>query len=73
MALAGAATAAMAGIGLGTALSCVSTVAIKGAGRSSLMNWTTALNLGLRVGLIVLLMPFGLVGVGIAISVRTWP
>jgi O-antigen/teichoic acid export membrane protein len=65
---AGAATAAMAGIGLGTALSAVSSVAIKGAGRSSLLNWMTALSLGLGVGLVVLLLPFGLVGVGLAIS-----
>jgi PST family polysaccharide transporter len=65
---AAAATAAMAGIGLGTALSAVSTVAIKGAGRSSLLNWMTALNLVLGLGLVVLLLPFGLVGVGIAIS-----
>jgi PST family polysaccharide transporter len=65
---AGAATAAMAGIGLGIALASVSTVAIKGAGRSSLLNWMTALSLGLGVGLVVLLLPFGLVGVGIAIS-----
>jgi PST family polysaccharide transporter len=65
---AGAATAAMAGIGLGTALSAVSSVAIKGAGRSSLLNWMSALSLGLGVGLVVLLLPFGLVGVGIAIS-----
>lgn len=65
---AGAATAAMAGIGLGTALSAVSSVAIKGAGRSSLLNWTTALSLGLGVGLVVLVVPFGLVAVGIAVS-----
>jgi O-antigen/teichoic acid export membrane protein len=61
---AGAATAAMAGIGPGKALFAVCTV----AGRSSLMNWMTALSLGLGVGLVVLLLPFGLIGVGIAIS-----
>jgi PST family polysaccharide transporter len=66
---AGATTAAMAGIVLGIALWGVSSVAIKGAGRSSLLNWLTALGLGLGVGLVVLLLPFGLVGVGIAISV----
>ena len=44
---AGAATAAMAGIGLGTALVSVGGEAIKGAGRSSLLNWMTALSLGL--------------------------
>jgi O-antigen/teichoic acid export membrane protein len=66
---AGAATAAMAGIGLGVALSSVGCEAIKGAGRSSLLNWMTALSLGLGLPLIVLLLPFGLVGVSIAISV----
>lgn len=66
---AGAATAAMAGVGLGVALGAVSSVAIKGAGRSSLLNWMTAANLVLGVGLVVLLLPFGVVGVGIAISV----
>lgn len=65
---AGVATEAMAGIGVGMALSGVSTVAIKGAGRSSLLNWMTASSLGLGLGLVVLLLPFGLVGVGIAIS-----
>jgi PST family polysaccharide transporter len=66
---AGAAAAAMAGIGLGVALDSVGWEAIKGAGRSSLLNWLTALRVGLGVPLIVLLLPFGLVGVGIAISV----
>ena len=46
---AGAAAAAMAGIGLGMALISVGWEAIKGAGRSSLLNWMTALSLGLGV------------------------
>jgi PST family polysaccharide transporter len=66
---AGTATGAMAGIGLGIALTSVGWEAIKGAGRSSLLNWLTALGLLLVVPLIVILLPFGLVGVGIAISV----
>jgi O-antigen/teichoic acid export membrane protein len=66
---AGAATAAMAGIGLGTALASVSGEAIKGARRSPLLNWMTALGLVLGVGLVLLLLPFGLVGVGIAMSI----
>ena len=65
---AGTATGAMAGIGLGIALTSVGWEAIKGAGRSSLLNWLTALGLLLVVPLIVILLPFGLVGVGIAIS-----
>jgi len=66
---AGAAASAMAGIGLGAALSSVAAEAVKGAGRSRLLNWLTAINVGLGLPLIVLLLPFGLVGVGVAISV----
>ena len=66
---AGAATAAMAGIGLGAALNAVTWEAIKGAGRSSLLNWSPALSIGAGLPLILLLLPYGLVGVGIAISV----
>ena len=65
---AGAATAAMSGIGLGVALCSATAEAMKGAGRSSLLNWMTALSLVLGLPLIVLLLPFGLVGVGIALS-----
>src|SRR5271156_99798 len=66
---AGAAASAMAGIVLGLALSSVAVEAVKGAGRSRLLNWLTAINVGLGLPLIVLLLPFGLVGVGVAISV----
>jgi O-antigen/teichoic acid export membrane protein len=65
---AGAAAAAMAGIGLGIALESVASEAIKGAGRSSLRYWLAALRIGLGLPLIMLLLPFGLVGVSIAIS-----
>jgi O-antigen/teichoic acid export membrane protein len=51
------------------ALASVGWEAIKGAGRSSLLNWITALGVVLGLPLIVVLVPFGLVGVGIAISV----
>lgn len=66
---AGAAASAMAGIGLGAALSSVAAEAVKGAGRSRLLNWLSVINVGLGLPLIVLLLPFGLVGVGVAISV----
>jgi PST family polysaccharide transporter len=66
---AGAAASAMAGIGLGAALTSVAVEAVKGAGRSRLLNWLTAIFVGLGLPLIVLLLPFGLVGVGVAISV----
>jgi O-antigen/teichoic acid export membrane protein len=66
---AGAAASAMAGIGLGSALYSVAGEAVKGAGRSRLLNWLTAIFVGLGLPLIVLLLPFGLVGVAVAISV----
>jgi len=66
---AGAAVSAMAGIVLGAALSVVAVEAVKGAGRSRLLNWLSAINVGLGLPLVVLLLPFGLVGVGVAISV----
>lgn len=66
---AGGAASAMAGIGLGAALYSVAGEAVKGAGRSSLLNWLTAIFVGLGLPLLVLLLPFGLVGVGVAISV----
>jgi O-antigen/teichoic acid export membrane protein len=66
---AGAAASAMAGIGLGAALNSVAGEAVKGAGRSRLLNWQTAIFVGLGLPLLVLLLPFGLVGVGVAISV----
>ena len=65
---AGHAAAAMAGIGLGVALMSAAAEAVKGAGRSSLLNWMTALSLALGLPLLMLLIPFGLVGVGVAIS-----
>jgi O-antigen/teichoic acid export membrane protein len=66
---AGAAASAMGGIGLGWVLYSVAGEAVKGAGRSRLLNWLTAILVGLGLPLIVLLLPFGLVGVGVAISV----
>jgi len=67
----GAAASAMAGIGLCAALYSVAAQAIKGAGRSSLLNWFPAITVGLGLPLILLLLPFGLVGVGVAISVNS--
>lgn len=68
---AGAATAAMAGVGLGVALTSVGWEAIKGTGRSSVLNWITALTLGLGLPLLVVMLRFGLIGVGIAGSVTS--
>jgi PST family polysaccharide transporter len=65
---AGVAVASMAGIGLGVAMNSVSAEAMKGAGRSSRMNWMTAAGLLTGVPLLVLLLPLGLAGVGLAVS-----
>jgi PST family polysaccharide transporter len=59
----------MAGLGLGKGLTSVSEEAIKGNGRTPLLNWMTAVEFVLGVGLLVLIIPFGLFGVGLAISV----
>ncbi|GAB7068087.1 oligosaccharide flippase family protein [Mycobacterium hodleri] len=66
---AGTAAMAMSGIAVGAALQALGITAIKGAGRSSLVNWLSALGLALHIPLILLLLPFGLVGVGIGLSV----
>jgi len=65
---AGTAAMAMAGIAMGAALQALGITAIKGAGRPSLVNWLSALGLALHIPLILLLLPFGLVGVGIGLS-----
>ncbi len=65
---AGLALTAMAGFGLGEALGGVGDEAVKGSGRSHLLHWTTAVSVVATVGLLLALVPFGLVGVGLAIS-----
>lgn len=65
---AGNATEAMAGIGLGSALCSVAADVIKASGRSSLLIWTAALQLVVGLPVILLSLPYGLVGVGAAIS-----
>lgn len=59
---------AMSGYGAGIALQAVASEVIKGSGRSRLFNWISAVQLILGVGLIVVLLPLGLLGVGLAIS-----
>lgn len=65
---AGVAVVAMAGLGIGKAFTSVSEEALKGRGRTSLLNYLTATEVVLGIGLLVLIIPFGLVGVGLAIS-----
>jgi O-antigen/teichoic acid export membrane protein len=65
---AGLAVVAMAGLGIGKGLISVSEEALKGAGRTPLLNYLTITEVVLGIGLLVLIIPFGLVGVGLAIS-----
>ncbi|HEX2300515.1 MAG TPA: lipopolysaccharide biosynthesis protein [Pseudonocardiaceae bacterium] len=65
---AGVVLVALAGYGLGEALNAVCGESLKGAGRPHLLNWLTAIGLVSLVGLLFALIPFGLVGVGLAIS-----
>jgi PST family polysaccharide transporter len=65
---AGVATEAMSGLGLGLALLSVTAEAIKGAGRSALLMWLAAIHLVVGLPMVLLLLPYGLVGVAIALS-----
>ncbi|MEJ3651849.1 oligosaccharide flippase family protein [Actinomycetes bacterium KLBMP 9759] len=65
---AGLAFVAMAGFGLGVALQASGSEVIKATGRTRLLNWTTAASMTFGIGLLVLLLPLGLVGVGLAVS-----
>lgn len=66
---AGVVAVAMAGLGLGEGMNSVTRESMKGAGRSHLLNWMTLTSLVVGVGLLFLLLPFGLVGIGLAISI----
>jgi PST family polysaccharide transporter len=65
---AGIAVMAMAGVGVGRALTCVNEEAMKGSGRSRLLNWLTGTELVVGIGTLALIIPFGLFGVGLAVS-----
>lgn len=66
---AGVVVMAMAGLGLGKALTSVSEEAIKGGGRTKLLNWYTLTEVALGIILLLVLIgPLGLVGVGLAAS-----
>lgn len=69
---AGVAVVAMAGLGVGRALAIVCEEAIKGAGRTPLLNWCTATEVGAGLFLVIILIgPLGLFGVGLALSITT--
>lgn len=66
---AGLAFVALAGYGLGVALQAAGSEAIKATGRSQLLNWTTATSIVLGIGLLIALLPYGLFGVGLSVSI----
>ncbi|MFN8100526.1 MAG: oligosaccharide flippase family protein [Mycobacterium sp.] len=66
---AGTAAMAMSGMTVGAALHALGATVMKGAGRSSLVNWLSVVGLGLHLPLIVVLLRFGLVGVGVGLSI----
>ena len=66
---AGVALMVMSGYGVGIALQAVGSEVIKAVGASKLLNWTTATSLVLGIGSLIALLPLGLVGVGIAMSI----
>ena len=65
---AGVVLTAMAGFGLGQAVNAVTTEVMKGVGRPALINWMTGVGLVSGVGLLLVLVPWGLPGVGLAVS-----
>jgi O-antigen/teichoic acid export membrane protein len=66
---AGVLVAAMAGLGVGKAIISVSEEAIKGGGRTQLLNWYTAVEVTLGIGLLIALTAmFGLAGAGLSMS-----
>lgn len=68
---AGTVLVAMAGLGVGTALA-TSAEAIKGAGRTTLLNWVTGVEVVLGIGLVVVMThAFGLLGVGLSVSLTS--
>jgi PST family polysaccharide transporter len=69
---AGVMLVALAGSGPGMALSAVGCESIKASGRTRLLNWVTAVGALLGVGLLLALLPLGLVGVGLALSVSAF-
>ncbi|MGH4008075.1 MAG: oligosaccharide flippase family protein [Pseudonocardiaceae bacterium] len=63
---------ALAGSGPGVAMAAVGLESIKGCGRTSLLNWVTGFATVVGVGLLLVLLPFGLAGVGLALSITSF-
>lgn len=60
----------MAGYGPGLALTSVGSETLKGAGLSRRLNWVTFSALAVGVGGLIALLPLGLLGVGLAVSLE---
>jgi PST family polysaccharide transporter len=65
---AGVGLTAMAGFGLGQAMNAVTAEALKGTGMSRRLNRLTGVGVFSGIGLLLVLVPFGLFGVGLAMS-----
>ncbi len=63
---------ALAGSGPGVAMAAVGFESIKGYGRTSLLNWVTGFGTLVGVGLLLALLPLGLFGVGLALSITSF-
>ncbi|MGE2731075.1 oligosaccharide flippase family protein [Mycolicibacterium vaccae] len=68
---AGVMLVALAGTGPGVALFAIGMESIKGVGRTRLLNWVTIVSTVLGIGLLFALLPLGLTGVGLALSVSS--
>lgn len=68
---AGVVLMAMSGYGLGAAMEAVATESIKGCGQSRRLNWMTLTRLISTFGLLALLIRFGLLGVGLSVSISS--
>ena len=62
----------MSGVGIGYAMTCVSEELIKGAGRTKLLNWLTAMDMIVGVGLLVALVLWrGFIGAALSLSLTS--
>ncbi|MGE2834262.1 oligosaccharide flippase family protein [Mycobacterium sp. SMC-4] len=68
---AGVMLVALAGTGPGVALTAIGLESIKGLGRTRLLHWVTIVGTVLGIGLLFALLPLGLTGVGLALSVSS--
>ncbi|WP_395309801.1 lipopolysaccharide biosynthesis protein [Mycobacterium sp. AMU20-3851] len=66
---AGTMLVALAGLGPGVALMAIGMESIKGLGRTRLLHWVTLVGTVLGIGLLFLLLPLGVAGVGLALSI----